>query len=84
MADQELWILDEYGYDARGLNARVFSTVEKAKEASGAKKWKEPNKDGVIHEDIGKSLDDSWAIYPAKVDSKRYGGFGYDPDGPED
>ena len=66
-----VWVLDVVGYDARGGNARVFSTREAAAAAAPwVKAWKRyPSGESFALADAdASSLGDSSEIYPRLLD----------------
>ena len=66
-----VWVLDLVGYDARGGNARVFSTREAAMAAAPwVRAWKRyPSAGTFAFADAhASSLDDSSEIYPCLLD----------------
>lgn len=67
---QVVWVLDTLGYDARGGNARVFSTPELAKQAvPWVKEW-EQDKDGDWSEKCAPgSVNDIEVIYQRTIDA---------------
>lgn len=64
--ERVVWILDVEGYDARGGNARVFSTKELAKATVPHVKWKQNGAEE--YQDVGSSTCDVYVIYPRVVD----------------
>lgn len=70
-----VWVLDREGYDVRGGDARVFSTKELAKAATGRDdiNWKPRTgieRQGEEFEDLGDGmLSDNWVIYPVTIDA---------------
>lgn len=65
-----LWVLDEHGYDARGGQARVFSTVDKAKQAAPwVTDWASFGADWLGDARYITGTSDVTVIYPVVLDS---------------
>lgn len=73
MSETTVWVLDWYGYDARGGHARVFSNLERAKAAAGpgADQWVEDGDGWFYDPKAMHDLSDLQVIYPVVVDPKE-------------
>lgn len=67
---EQVWVLDSVGYDARGSNARVFSTPELAKQAaSWVKEWTQDDDGGWSEKCAPGSVNDIEVVYQRTIDA---------------